>query len=94
MMDLIARVTLEVVGMADESSDLSETKATPNAEVVTTKVNVAFPFSQIKVQEPSDELVELATLVRELADVLADIAPESKAPDLATRARALATRLK
>ncbi len=80
--------------MAEQNRDASETKPTPNAEVVTTRVNVAFPFSQIKVQEPSDELVELATLVRELADVLADIAPESKAPDLATRARALATRLK
>ena len=79
--------------MAEEDSNPSETKPT-NADVVTTKVNVAFPFSAIKVQEPSEELVELATLFRELADLVADIAPESKAPDLAKRAQALATRLK
>ena len=80
--------------MAEENSDASETKPTPNAEVVTTKVNVAFPFSQIKVQEPSEELAELAVLFCELADLVADLAPESKAPELANRARALATRLK
>ena len=79
--------------MAEEDSDASETKRTPN-DVVTTKVNVAFPFSQIKVQEPSEELAELADLVRELADLVADIAPESRAPKLAQRAQALATRLK
>ena len=80
--------------MAEENSEAPETKATPNAEVVTTKVNVAFPFSQIKVQEPSEELVELAALVGELADLVADVAPESKAPELAKRAQALAARLK
>jgi hypothetical protein len=80
--------------MAEQNSDASETKPTPSAEVVTTKVNVAFPFSQIKVQDPSDELVELANLLCELADLLADSAPESKAGELAKRARALAARLK
>jgi hypothetical protein len=80
--------------MAEQKNDALETKPTPNAEVVTTKVNVAFPFSQIKVQEPSEDLAALAALVRELADLLADIAPGSKAPELAKRAQALATRLK
>jgi hypothetical protein len=80
--------------MAEESSDASETKSAPNAEVVTTKVNVAFPFSQIKVQEPSEELAELAVLLCELTDLVADIAPGSRAPELGKRARALATRLK
>lgn len=80
--------------MAEQNRDASETKPTPNAEVVTTKVNVAFPFSQIKVEEPSEELAALAVLLCELADLLADIAPESKAPELAKRAQALVTRLK
>ncbi|MGZ8763498.1 MAG: hypothetical protein ACXW2Y_09255, partial [Acidimicrobiia bacterium] len=66
---------------------------TPNAEVVTTRVNVAFPFSQIKVQEPSEDLAALAALVRELADLLADVAPGSKARELGKRAQALATQL-
>jgi hypothetical protein len=78
--------------MAEPDGDASETK--PNADVVTTKVNVAFPFSQIKVQEPSEELTELADLVCELADLVANIAPESQAGGLRKRAHALATRLK
>ena len=80
--------------MADENSDASEAKANPNADVVTTRVNVAFPFSQIKVQEPSEDLAELAGLCSELAGLLAEIAPESNAPELEQRARALAARLK
>jgi hypothetical protein len=80
--------------MAEENSDASEAKPNPNADVVTTRVNVAFPFSQIKVQEPSEDLAELAVLFCELADIVADTAPESKAPELAKRARALAIRLK
>jgi hypothetical protein len=80
--------------MAETNTDASKAKPTPNAEVVTTRVNVAFPFSQIKVQEPSDDLAALATLVRELAELLADIAPGSKARELVTRAQALVTRLK
>jgi hypothetical protein len=80
--------------MAEENRDASEAKPTANSDVVTTRVNVAFPFSQIKVREPSEELAALAVLVRELAELLADIAPESKAPELEKRAQALATRLK
>lgn len=80
--------------MAEPSRDAPEAKPKPNGEVVTTKVNVAFPFSQIKVQEPSEELAELADLVCELVELLAEIAPESNALEVGKRARALATRLK
>ena len=38
-------------------------------------VNVAFPFSQIRVQEPSAELTELAVLVCDLAAAVAELAP-------------------
>jgi hypothetical protein len=79
--------------MSEDNDEATEAKP-KTSDVVTTKVNVAFPFSQIKVQEPSDELVELAALVSELADLAAEIAPESTAPDLATRAQALVARLK
>ena len=81
--------------MAGPNGDASKPKPkpNPNAEVVTTRVNVAFPFSQIKVQEPSEDLAALAVLVHELANLVADLAPGSKARKLAARAQALATRL-
>ena len=80
--------------MAEPNSEASKAKPTPSSEIVTTRVNVAFPFSQIRVEEPSEDLVALAALVRELADLLADIAPGSKARELGLRARDLAARLK
>ena len=80
--------------MAEPNRDASKTKPAPDADVVTTRVNVAFPFSQIRVQEPSEVLAALAALVRELTDLLADVAPGSKAQELGERAQALATRLK
>ena len=80
--------------MAEPKSDASNPKDPPKSEVVTTRVNVAFPFSQIKVEAPSEDLADMAALVRELADLLADASPGPKAKELAARAQALATRLK
>jgi hypothetical protein len=93
---------LEVEGMADPSKSKGNDgpkndgpkKADPNNEVVTTRVNVAFPFSQIRVQEPSADLTELAALVRDLAAAVADIAPGPKTKELGKRAEVLAARLK
>jgi hypothetical protein len=80
--------------ITEPSSDTSETKTSPHSEVVTTRVNVAFPFSQIKVHEPSNDLAALAALVRDLADLHIEVAPGPKAKELAKRAQALATRLR
>lgn len=77
--------------MADPNKDLAKK---PESEVVTTRVNVAFPFSQIRVQEPSADLTELAVLVREVTALLAEVAPGPKAEELRDRARTLAKRLK
>jgi hypothetical protein len=79
--------------MAEPNTDESTTKPAQN-ETVTTRVNVAFPFSQIRVEQPSEELAALAALVGELADLLADVVPGAKAAELGQRAQALATRLK
>jgi hypothetical protein len=79
--------------MAEPNTDESTAKPAQN-EIVTTRVNVAFPFSNIRVEQPSEELAALAALVRELADLLADAVPGSKAAALGKRARALETRLK
>jgi hypothetical protein len=53
-------------------------------------VNVAFPFSQIKLEEPSKELAELASLVFDLVGAMSEWVPEDRLEDL--RARALILR--
>lgn len=56
-------------------------------------VNVAFPFSQIKMEEPSRELAELASLVFDLVETMAEWVPEDHLEELGARARALRDRL-
>ena len=75
------------------SDDTTKPKESSHSDVVTTRVNVAFPFSQIKVQEPSEDLAELAKLVRAIADLLVDVAPGPKQQELAQQAQALAARM-
>jgi hypothetical protein len=55
-----------------------------------TRVNVALPFSQFKIHEPSDHLLALTALVEDLADLVADALPGPKAKDLRSRAHELA----
>ena len=63
--------------MAVPNDAVAKPKQKPTSESVTTRVNVAFPFAQIKVQEPSEDLAELAAVVRELADLVAAVVPGS-----------------
>ncbi|HUK73261.1 MAG TPA: hypothetical protein VLW50_31685 [Streptosporangiaceae bacterium] len=82
--------------MAGNNSRDPDGKATGNeSEKVTTstKVNVAFPLSQIKIQEPSSHLVALTALVDDLAGLLAETAPGPKAESLRRRAHDLASSL-
>jgi len=58
-----------------------------------TKVNVALPFSQFKIQEPSDHVIALTALVQELADVVAKAVPCPEARALQRRAHELAGQL-
>ena len=62
----------------------------PRVVAPSSRVNVAFPFSQIKLEEPSKELAELAALVFDLVGTMAEWVPEDRLEDL--RARALALR--
>jgi hypothetical protein len=55
-------------------------------------VNVALPFSQIKVEDPSDHLLALTGLVQELAGLLAEAVPSPEAEALRRRAHELASR--
>jgi hypothetical protein len=53
------------------------------------RVNVAFPFSQIKLQEPSKEMVELAALVHDMVAAMSEWVPEDRLEELRQRAQAL-----
>jgi hypothetical protein len=57
-------------------------------------VNVAFPFSQIKLQEPSQELADLAGLLVDLVAAMSQWVPEDQLEELRARARALHERLR
>jgi len=58
-------------------------------------VNVAFPFSQIKLQEPSQELADLAGLVFDLVVAMAEWLPDDdRLDELHARAQALRERLR
>ena len=57
-----------------------------------TRVNVALPFSQFKIQEPSDHLRALTALVEELARLVAEKVPGPEAEALRQHAHELASR--
>ena len=77
-----------------ELSSNGERPRSSGSEVVSTRVNVAFPFSAIKVEAPTEDMVELAAIVRQLAALVADFAPSEETRELAQRVDALVTRLK
>jgi len=58
----------------------------PGLGASSSRVNVAFPFSQIKLQEPSRELTDLAAVVVDLVAAMAEWVPEEKLEDLRARA--------
>ena len=66
----------------------------PELVAPSSRVNVAFPFSQIKLQEPSQELADLAAVVFDLVVALAEWVPEDQLEELQARAQALRERLR
>ena len=61
----------------------------PRVVAPSSRVNIAFPFSQIKLEEPSKELAELAALVFDLVGAMAEWVPEDRLDDVRVRAQAL-----
>ena len=53
------------------------------------RVNIAFPFSQIRLEEPSKDLAEMASLVFDLVGAMAEWVPEDRLDDLRDRAQML-----
>jgi hypothetical protein len=81
--------------MPDDSS-IEETA--PNTEPringpANNRLVIAFPFSGIKINEADETVLALASLVAELAELVATNAPSSETEGLASRARALSERL-
>ena len=69
-------------------------RKTPEKVTSTTKVNVAFPFSQVKIQEPSQQLIRLAERVKDLADFVAEKHPDGEGQWLVRRAEQLVDELR
>jgi hypothetical protein len=72
----------------------SKPRDAPEVVAPSSRVNIAFPFSQIKVEEPSRELAELASLLFELVGTMAEWVPEDQLEEMSARARALRDRLR
>jgi hypothetical protein len=82
--------------MADKQEVATEPtpkRSVPETVAPHTRITVAFPFSHISVQEPDDDVVEMATMIQELADLVVKAAPGAKAEELKRRAHALAARV-
>jgi hypothetical protein len=60
----------------------------------TTRVTIAWPFSQIKMEEASAELADLAGLLLDLVEALSDLVPEDVLGPLRDRAESLRARLR
>jgi len=72
----------------------TEPRKGPELVAPSSRVNVAFPFSQIKLQEPSQELADLAALFFDLVVAMSQWVPEDQLEELRTRAQALRERLR
>lgn len=74
-------------------TEAAPTRSAPETVAPHTRITVAFPFSHISVREPDDEVVEMAAMLEELADLVVKATPGAKAQELKRRAHALAARV-
>ena len=65
----------------------------PKINAPTSKVTIAFPFASIRMDDPSDELRELAAIVGELAEEVAKLRPSERNDELGTRVQGVITKL-
>ena len=65
----------------------------PKVNAPTSKVTIAFPFASIRMDDPSDELRELAAIVAELAEEVAKLRPSERNDELVTRVQGVITKL-
>lgn len=81
--------------MATSDGQVRDPERRPVPEVVapTNRVNVALPFSSLRVEESSKDLAELAAVVADLTEIVEGLAPGPKMRRLRERARVLTNRL-
>jgi hypothetical protein len=72
-----------------DGAEAAKPGESPRVVAPFSRVNIAFPFSQIKMEEPSQELAELAALVFDLVGAVAEWVPEDRLDDLRDRAQVL-----
>jgi len=81
-----------MTGPPSETGDSKDRKK-PVTVVNSTRITVAFPFSQIKLQEPAEETMELVAIVEDLTEVVATLSPGAATETLRQRVLALRARL-
>ena len=74
--------------------DAAEQSKPPGVNAPSQRINVALPFSQIKLQEASAELRELTDLLVDVVEALSDSLPEHRLAPLRDKAQALRARLR
>lgn len=74
--------------------DVPDSTKAPSVHAPSQRINVALPFSQIKLQEASAELRELADLLADVVESLSDSVPEHRLAPLRDKAEALRARLR
>lgn len=87
---------LRSAGELAKARGARSSKARDASEVhnASTRVTIAWPFSQIKLQEASAELSDLAGILCDLVEALSDVVPEHALAPLRDRARTLRDRLR
>ena len=74
-------------------ADAADAAKTRSVHAPSQRINIAWPFSQIRLQEASAELRELAGLLFDVIEALSDSVPEHRLAPLRDRAEALRARL-
>ena len=68
-----------------EQDTQTQPRKSPATVVNGTRVTVAFPFSKIALEEPTDELRDLVVLVADLVDEVGGAALRARAEELRAR---------
>ena len=79
---------------AGDRDSIKAADASSGVHSATTRVTIAWPFSQIKLEEASAELTELASLLRDVVEALTGLVPEDQLRPLRDRTESLRARLR